>query len=109
MSLRQSVPIIPAIIKVDSPFEKEQDKVSVQSVRPRRRSSIFEEIIIPDPSVCRWLLDIISEDDVSKWGYISECPECPESNYVWHFYVLESLRIDSKQTSDLSVLSVLSL
>ncbi|KAA6355378.1 MAG: hypothetical protein EZS28_049094, partial [Streblomastix strix] len=50
MSPRQSVPIIPAIVEVDSPFEKEQDKVSVQSVRSRRRSSIFEEIIIPDPS-----------------------------------------------------------
>ncbi|KAA6371940.1 MAG: hypothetical protein EZS28_032533 [Streblomastix strix] len=63
MSPRQSAPIIPAIVEVDSPFEKEQDKVSVQSVRSRRRSSIFEEIIIPDPSVCRWLLDIISEDE----------------------------------------------
>ncbi|KAA6397502.1 MAG: hypothetical protein EZS28_006970 [Streblomastix strix] len=50
MSPRQSVPIIPAIAEVDSPFEKEQDKVSVQSVRSRRRSSIFEEIIVPDPS-----------------------------------------------------------
>ncbi|KAA6367491.1 MAG: hypothetical protein EZS28_036982 [Streblomastix strix] len=63
MSPRQSVPIIPAIVEVSSPFEKEQDKVSVQSVRSRRRSSIFEEIIVPDPSVCRWLLDIISEDE----------------------------------------------
>ncbi|KAA6376070.1 MAG: hypothetical protein EZS28_028402 [Streblomastix strix] len=63
MSPRQSVPTIPAIVEVSSPFEKEQDKVSVQSVRSRRRSSIFEEIIIPDPSVCRWLLDIISEDE----------------------------------------------
>jgi hypothetical protein len=32
-------------------------------MRSRRRSSIFEEIIVPDPSVCRWLLDIISEDE----------------------------------------------
>ncbi|KAA6390096.1 MAG: hypothetical protein EZS28_014376, partial [Streblomastix strix] len=63
ISPRQSVPIIPAIIEVDSPFEKEQDKVSVQSVRSRKRSSIFEEIIIPDPSVCRRLLDIISENE----------------------------------------------
>ncbi|KAA6384284.1 MAG: hypothetical protein EZS28_020188 [Streblomastix strix] len=63
MSPRQSVPIIPAIVEVDSPFEKEQDKVSVQSVRSRRRSSILEEIIILDPSVCRWLLDVISEDE----------------------------------------------
>ncbi|KAA6373915.1 MAG: hypothetical protein EZS28_030557 [Streblomastix strix] len=29
----------------------------------RRRSSIFEETLTPDPSVCRWLLEIISEDD----------------------------------------------
>ncbi|KAA6390830.1 MAG: hypothetical protein EZS28_013638 [Streblomastix strix] len=63
ISPRQSVPIIPAIVEVDSPFEKEQDKVSLQSVRSRRTSSIFEEIIVPNPSVCRWLLDIISEDE----------------------------------------------
>ncbi|KAA6382085.1 MAG: hypothetical protein EZS28_022389 [Streblomastix strix] len=64
MSPRQSVPIIPAIVEVDSPFEKEQDKVSVSTQRSRRRSSIFEEIIVPDPSVCRWLLDIISENEL---------------------------------------------
>ncbi|KAA6402020.1 MAG: hypothetical protein EZS28_002450 [Streblomastix strix] len=63
MSPRLSVSIIPAIVEVGSPFEKEQDKVSVQSVCSRRRSSIFEEIIIPDPSVCRWLLEIICEDE----------------------------------------------
>ncbi|KAA6381645.1 MAG: hypothetical protein EZS28_022829 [Streblomastix strix] len=63
MSPRQSVPIIPTIAEVDSPFEKEQDKASIKTQRSRRRSSIFEEIIVPDPSVCRWLLDIISEDE----------------------------------------------
>ncbi|KAA6395798.1 MAG: hypothetical protein EZS28_008675 [Streblomastix strix] len=74
MSPRQYVSIIPAIVEVDSPFEKEiqklserselrQDQVFVQSIRLWRRSSIFEEIIVPDPSVCRWLFDIISEDE----------------------------------------------
>ncbi|KAA6380779.1 MAG: hypothetical protein EZS28_023695 [Streblomastix strix] len=63
MSPRQSVPIIPAIVEIDSPFEKEQDKASVSTQRTRRRSPIFEEIIVPDPSVCRWFLDIISEDE----------------------------------------------
>ncbi|KAA6381247.1 MAG: hypothetical protein EZS28_023226 [Streblomastix strix] len=67
MSPRQYVQIIPAIVEIDSISEKEidkqQDQVSIQSVRSRRRSSIFEEIIVPDPSVYRWLLDIISEDD----------------------------------------------
>ncbi|KAA6389987.1 MAG: hypothetical protein EZS28_014486 [Streblomastix strix] len=67
MSPRQSVPIIPAIVEVSSPFEKEfekeQDKVSIQSVHSRRKSSIFEEIIVSDPPVCLWLLDIISEDE----------------------------------------------
>ncbi|KAA6396706.1 MAG: hypothetical protein EZS28_007766, partial [Streblomastix strix] len=66
MSPRQSVLIIPAIFEVDSPFEKEiekqYDQVPVQSERSRRRSSILE-IIIPDPSICRWLLNIISEDE----------------------------------------------
>ncbi|KAA6398654.1 MAG: hypothetical protein EZS28_005817 [Streblomastix strix] len=63
ISLRQSIPTIPAKVEVDSPFKKEQDKMSVQSVRSRRSSSIFEEIIIPYPSVRRWLLDLISEDE----------------------------------------------
>ncbi|KAA6387368.1 MAG: hypothetical protein EZS28_017109 [Streblomastix strix] len=63
ISPRQSVPIIPAIVEVDSPFEKEQDNVQISTQRSRRRSSIFDEIIVPNPSVCRWLLDIISEDE----------------------------------------------
>ncbi|KAA6370222.1 MAG: hypothetical protein EZS28_034250, partial [Streblomastix strix] len=50
-----------AIVEVDSPFEKENQPVT--QVKTRRRSSIFEETIMPDPSVCRWLLDIISEDE----------------------------------------------
>ncbi|KAA6396508.1 MAG: hypothetical protein EZS28_007965 [Streblomastix strix] len=49
------------IMEVDSPFEKESQ--FVQQIQVRRRSSIFEETIMPDPSVCRWLLDIISEDE----------------------------------------------
>ncbi|KAA6394441.1 MAG: hypothetical protein EZS28_010028 [Streblomastix strix] len=63
MSPRQSVQIIPAIVEVDSPFEKEQDKASVSTQRTRRRSSKFEEIIVPDPSVCCWLLDIVNENE----------------------------------------------
>ncbi|KAA6388443.1 MAG: hypothetical protein EZS28_016029, partial [Streblomastix strix] len=65
MSPKASVTIIPAIVEVDFPFEKEYepDKISVQTMRSKRRSSIFEETIISDPSVCRWLLDIISEDE----------------------------------------------
>ncbi|KAA6361643.1 MAG: hypothetical protein EZS28_042830 [Streblomastix strix] len=68
LSPKQSVPIIPAIAEVSSPFEKqiEDDKVSVCSLNQTcrsRRSSIFEEVLVPDPSVCRWLLDIISEDE----------------------------------------------
>ncbi|KAA6392035.1 MAG: hypothetical protein EZS28_012437 [Streblomastix strix] len=67
MSPRLSVPIIPAIIEVDSPFEKLKDKVSVSTLRSRGISSIFEEIIVPDPSIYRWLLDIISQaEDMTK-------------------------------------------
>ncbi|KAA6313376.1 MAG: hypothetical protein EZS28_055764, partial [Streblomastix strix] len=50
-----------SIIEVDSPFEKEQQ--TVIQPQARRCSSIFEETIMPDPSVCRWLLDIIREDE----------------------------------------------
>ncbi|KAA6370477.1 MAG: hypothetical protein EZS28_033995, partial [Streblomastix strix] len=39
---------IRSIIEVDSPFEKEQ-QTTIQS-QARRRSSIFEETIMPDPS-----------------------------------------------------------
>ncbi|KAA6401505.1 MAG: hypothetical protein EZS28_002966 [Streblomastix strix] len=49
-----------AIAEVSSPFEKESQPIQSQ---PRRRSSIFEETITPDPTVCKWLLDIISEDE----------------------------------------------
>ncbi|KAA6358930.1 MAG: hypothetical protein EZS28_045542 [Streblomastix strix] len=52
---------IQTIVEVKSPFEKEQQP-TIQS-QPRRRSSIFEETIYPDPTVCKWLLDIISEDE----------------------------------------------
>ncbi|KAA6371885.1 MAG: hypothetical protein EZS28_032589 [Streblomastix strix] len=41
-----------------SVFEKDPQPIQIQT---RRRSSIFEETIMSDPSVCRWLLDIISE------------------------------------------------
>ncbi|KAA6361451.1 MAG: hypothetical protein EZS28_043022, partial [Streblomastix strix] len=51
-------------------FEKEIDPFQQQVIRcetptwsSRRRSSIFEDTLTPDPSVCRWLLDIISEDE----------------------------------------------
>ncbi|KAA6394380.1 MAG: hypothetical protein EZS28_010095 [Streblomastix strix] len=67
MSPRQSVPIIPAITEVDSTFENEiekwQDQVSIQSICYKRRSSAFEEIIVPYPQICRQLLEIVSEDE----------------------------------------------
>ncbi|KAA6360202.1 MAG: hypothetical protein EZS28_044271 [Streblomastix strix] len=60
----------PTIPEVEPQFEKEIDPFQQQVIRcetptlsARRRSSIFEETLTPDPSVCRWLLDIISEDD----------------------------------------------
>ncbi|KAA6386551.1 MAG: hypothetical protein EZS28_017919, partial [Streblomastix strix] len=40
---------IRSIVEVDSPFEKESQPVA--QVQTRRRSSIFEETIMPDPSV----------------------------------------------------------
>ncbi|KAA6376167.1 MAG: hypothetical protein EZS28_028306, partial [Streblomastix strix] len=60
----------PTIPEVEPQFEKEIDPFQQQVIRcetptlsARRRSSIFEETLTPDPSVCRWLLDIISEDE----------------------------------------------
>ncbi|KAA6384693.1 MAG: hypothetical protein EZS28_019780, partial [Streblomastix strix] len=60
----------PTIPEVEPQFEKEIDPFQQQVIRcetrtlsARSRSSIFEETLTPDPSVCRWLLDIISEDE----------------------------------------------
>ncbi|KAA6380276.1 MAG: hypothetical protein EZS28_024195, partial [Streblomastix strix] len=68
----------PTIPEVEPQFEQEIDPFQQQFQQPfqaqvircgtptlsaRRRSSIFEETLTPDPSVCRWLLDIISEDE----------------------------------------------
>ncbi|KAA6378218.1 MAG: hypothetical protein EZS28_026255 [Streblomastix strix] len=60
----------PTIPEIKPQFEKEIDPFQQQVIRcetstlsARRRSSIFEETLTPDPSVCRWLLDIISEDE----------------------------------------------
>ncbi|KAA6370591.1 MAG: hypothetical protein EZS28_033882 [Streblomastix strix] len=58
------------IPEVEPQFEKEFDPFQQQVIRcetstlsARRRSSIFEKTLTPDPSMCRWLLDIISEDE----------------------------------------------
>ncbi|KAA6327277.1 MAG: hypothetical protein EZS28_053835, partial [Streblomastix strix] len=58
----------PTIPEVEPQFEKEIDPFQQQgkktpTLSSRRRSSIFEETLTPDPSVCRWLLDIISVDE----------------------------------------------
>ncbi|KAA6388055.1 MAG: hypothetical protein EZS28_016419 [Streblomastix strix] len=60
----------PTIPEVEPQFEKEINQFQQQVIRyetptlqARRRSSIFQETLTPDPSVCRWLLDIISEDE----------------------------------------------
>ncbi|KAA6374730.1 MAG: hypothetical protein EZS28_029743, partial [Streblomastix strix] len=68
----------PTIPEVEPQFEKEidpfqqpfQQPFQAQVIRSetltlsaRQRSSIFEETLTPDPSMCRWLLDIISEDE----------------------------------------------
>ncbi|KAA6392347.1 MAG: hypothetical protein EZS28_012126 [Streblomastix strix] len=51
---------IQTIVEVKSPFEKDPQPIQISS---RRRSSIFEETITSDPTVCKWLLDIISDDE----------------------------------------------
>ncbi|KAA6372024.1 MAG: hypothetical protein EZS28_032449, partial [Streblomastix strix] len=54
---------IPTIIDEDSPFDKNyQTSIDSPSQSTRRRSSIFENELTTDSSVCKWLLDIISED-----------------------------------------------
>ncbi|KAA6401961.1 MAG: hypothetical protein EZS28_002505 [Streblomastix strix] len=46
-----------------NPFQAQVIKCETPTLSARCRSSIFEETLTPDPSVCRWLLDIISEDE----------------------------------------------
>jgi hypothetical protein len=48
------------------PFQEQVIRCETPPLSARissRRSSIFEEALTPDASVCRWLLDIISEDE----------------------------------------------
>ncbi|KAA6385801.1 MAG: hypothetical protein EZS28_018674 [Streblomastix strix] len=47
----------------NNPFQQQVIRCETPTLSARRRSSIFEETLTPDPSVCRWLLDIISEDE----------------------------------------------
>ncbi|KAA6403923.1 MAG: hypothetical protein EZS28_000561 [Streblomastix strix] len=64
----------PTIPEVEPQFEKEIDpfqqlfqqqviRCETPTLSARRRSSIFDETLTPDPSVCRWLMNIISEDE----------------------------------------------
>ncbi|KAA6373018.1 MAG: hypothetical protein EZS28_031455, partial [Streblomastix strix] len=45
------------------PFQAQVIRCETPTLSARRRSSIFEETLTPDPSMCRWLLDIINEDE----------------------------------------------
>ncbi|KAA6372509.1 MAG: hypothetical protein EZS28_031964 [Streblomastix strix] len=72
----------PTIPEVEPQFENEIDPFQQHVIRcetptlsARRRSSIFEKTLIPDPSVCRWLLDIISEDEHMVVAYTFDVPE----------------------------------
>ncbi|KAA6404099.1 MAG: hypothetical protein EZS28_000376 [Streblomastix strix] len=46
-----------------NPFQQHVIRYETPTLSARRRCSIFEETLTPDPSVCRWLLDIICEDE----------------------------------------------
>ncbi|KAA6369837.1 MAG: hypothetical protein EZS28_034636 [Streblomastix strix] len=45
------------------PFEQQVFRCETPILSARCRSSTFEETLTPDSSMCRWLLDIISEDE----------------------------------------------
>ncbi|KAA6367320.1 MAG: hypothetical protein EZS28_037153 [Streblomastix strix] len=45
------------------PFQQQVISCDTPTMSARRRSSIFEETLTSDLSMCRWLLDIISEND----------------------------------------------
>ncbi|KAA6388153.1 MAG: hypothetical protein EZS28_016320 [Streblomastix strix] len=55
----------PIIIEEDSLFDKNyQTSIDFpQQSNKRRRSSIFENELTAESSVCKWLMDIISEDE----------------------------------------------
>ncbi|KAA6391884.1 MAG: hypothetical protein EZS28_012591 [Streblomastix strix] len=46
-----------------NPFQQQVIRCETPTLSARRRSSIFEGTLTPEPSVCRWLLNIISEDE----------------------------------------------
>ncbi|KAA6388985.1 MAG: hypothetical protein EZS28_015488 [Streblomastix strix] len=45
------------------PFQQQVIRCETPTLSARHRSSIFEEILTRDPSVCHWLLDIINKDE----------------------------------------------
>ncbi|KAA6395131.1 MAG: hypothetical protein EZS28_009344 [Streblomastix strix] len=48
---------------VQQRFQTQIIKCETPTLSTKRRSSLFEETLTPDSSVCRWLFDIVSEDE----------------------------------------------
>ncbi|KAA6395746.1 MAG: hypothetical protein EZS28_008725 [Streblomastix strix] len=57
------------------PFQQQVIKCETSSLSASRRNSIIEQTQTPDPSLCRWLLDILSEDEHMVVAYTFDVPE----------------------------------
>ncbi|KAA6403104.1 MAG: hypothetical protein EZS28_001372 [Streblomastix strix] len=75
MEIEVNAVIVAVTSQIDpfqQPFQQQvaESSISTKVIRcetptlsARHRSSIFEETLTPDPSMCRWLLDIISDEE----------------------------------------------
>ncbi|KAA6377491.1 MAG: hypothetical protein EZS28_026983 [Streblomastix strix] len=61
--LQEAVAVASQIEPFQQPFQAQVIRCETPTLSARRRSSIFEETLTPDPSMCRWLQDIVSEDE----------------------------------------------
>ncbi|KAA6375619.1 MAG: hypothetical protein EZS28_028854 [Streblomastix strix] len=113
----------PAIPEIEPQFEKEIDifqhplqqpfqvyviRWETPTMQARLRSSIFEETLTPDPSPCRWLLDIISEDKhmvkISIHFVLSENQLILVVDYTFDVHKSQvQLKIDGMQDEKLNI------
>ncbi|KAA6387868.1 MAG: hypothetical protein EZS28_016606 [Streblomastix strix] len=93
--------IVPIQQPFQQPFLQQVIRNETPTLSTKCRSSIFEETLIPDPSMRRWLLDIISEDEhmVKESTYFVLSENQLIRAIVYTFNVLRSqiqLNIDDK-------------
>ncbi|KAA6394708.1 MAG: hypothetical protein EZS28_009762 [Streblomastix strix] len=102
---------VDAVTSQINPFQQQVIRCEMPTLSARRRSSIFEETLIPDHSVSRQLLDIISEDEhmIKESAHFVLSDNLLIQVVIYTFYVPESqiqLSIEDEGCCDLHMLDV---